>query len=620
MGFFLKVIIKMNAKEIGRRAGRIFEFCLPDNWLFRSQEDQEDYGIDGEIEITTPQDKATGFIFKAQIKGQKEVSIIDNGQKVAFSISVERLQYYMSNVEFAVILFVVDVAKEMVYWHSLQNDENLRQRMYDALEKKQDSITIYLLASNNLKRNKTDELMQAITINLDWLRLSGLKKINYSAIFKKSTDEKVKDWLEQAKIQSYYAYMEQFERLYINKEYDELLKLIHQVFLAETEKKELRFYAGLYAEKVCEQELGYNSEEYDRASFDIFQKILFLVRKNKFSKYYQLYIVLLWRRWILRNKIISDYHGFMSLKMAGNDPLVGWVVRSVQAQSSLKVSIDLVKTIRLVNKSIDQTVPQIFLDTFPKIANAIILLIHKLRDEGQKEAVEALEDWLGYCTDLGLKLALNLGQEELFILFLGVFVSFKVYSKDQIHHINIARQMLENLQRNDLKDFFAEYLDKLEGEYINNDQEYNLSPEEELNFYKIHAKKLGFDFDDPNNEFGQIIKQGLEDYNPERVLKDCENLLVFNSSALGMPARMVGLPSATMKIIHCVEYNHTSGGWGLDMVYQGVSSIPNSGFKNRHCLNCKKCKPRAQDWKWTSAWQANIYKLHAELYKKLDSW
>ncbi|MDC5097657.1 DUF4365 domain-containing protein [Acinetobacter baumannii] len=127
----------MNAKEIGRRAGRIFEFCLPDNWLFRSQEDQEDYGIDGEIEITTPQDKATGFIFKAQIKGQKEVSIIDNGQKVAFSISVERLQYYMSNVEFAVILFVVDVAKEMVYWHSLQNDENLRQRMYDALEKKQ---------------------------------------------------------------------------------------------------------------------------------------------------------------------------------------------------------------------------------------------------------------------------------------------------------------------------------------------------------------------------------------------------------------------------------------------------------------------------------------------------
>lgn len=101
MGFFLGNL-NINAKEIGRRAGRAFEFCLPDNWLFRSQEDQEDYGIDGEIEITTPQDKATGFIFKAKIKGQAAVSFIEEGKKASFSLSLERLQYYISNVEIAV--------------------------------------------------------------------------------------------------------------------------------------------------------------------------------------------------------------------------------------------------------------------------------------------------------------------------------------------------------------------------------------------------------------------------------------------------------------------------------------------------------------------------------------
>ncbi len=69
----------MNAKEIGRKAGRILEFHLPDHWIFRSQEDQEDYGIDGEIELANESDNATGFIFKAQIKGQKAVSIIENG-------------------------------------------------------------------------------------------------------------------------------------------------------------------------------------------------------------------------------------------------------------------------------------------------------------------------------------------------------------------------------------------------------------------------------------------------------------------------------------------------------------------------------------------------------------
>jgi hypothetical protein len=49
--------------------------------------------------------------------------------------------------------------------------------------------------------------------------------------------------------------------------------------------------------------------------------------------------------------------------------------------------------------------------------------------------------------------------------------------------------MLEGLQRKDLQSFFLEYLDELEGKYINDNQEYNLSPDEELAFYKKHAKK-----------------------------------------------------------------------------------------------------------------------------------
>lgn len=618
VGFFIGKQ-KMNAKEIGRRAGRVFEFCLPDNWLFRSQEDQEDYGVDGEVEITTSQDKATGFIFKAQIKGQKEVSIINGGKKISFNISLERLQYYMSNLEIAVILFVVDITNEVVYWHSLQDDEKLRMSMREALIKEQDTITVHLQTLHVLKRDNINELIQAININLDWLRLDGFKKINYSAIFKKSTNEKVLDWLEQAKDQSYYAYMEQFERLFINKEHKKLLQLIHNVFPSKTEKNELRFYAGLYAEKVCEQDLGFGSEEYYRASFEIFQQVLNLVRTNKFSRYYQIYIILLWRSWTLRQQINIDYHHFMSVKMIGNDPYVGMIAQAIQRQTSLRVSINLLKTVRLVNYSIDQKDPNIFLDIFPKLATSIILLVHKLRDENQKEAVEILEDWLSYCTDLGLKLTSDSGQEELLVLFLNIFVSLKVHSRDQIHYIAIARKRLEVVQRKDLKSFFSEYLYKLEETYVADNQEYNLSPDEELDFYKKHAKKLGFDFDDPENEFGQIIKQGLEDYNPERILKECESLLVFNSSALGLPAKMVGLPSATMKIIHCLEYRHTGGGWGLDIAYWGTSGIPNTGFKNRHCMNCEKCKPRADDWTWNSKWQAEIYKDNMELYKKLAS-
>jgi hypothetical protein len=35
----------MNAGEIGTEAGRIFEYALPSNWIFRNQEDQPEPSI-----------------------------------------------------------------------------------------------------------------------------------------------------------------------------------------------------------------------------------------------------------------------------------------------------------------------------------------------------------------------------------------------------------------------------------------------------------------------------------------------------------------------------------------------------------------------------------------------
>lgn len=99
----------LTPKQIGRAAGRIFQSSIPINWAYRCQEDQEDYGVDAEIEIIGDDEKATGFIFKAQIKGQENVSIINGGDIASFSLSTERLNYYMNQLDVPIILVVVDV-------------------------------------------------------------------------------------------------------------------------------------------------------------------------------------------------------------------------------------------------------------------------------------------------------------------------------------------------------------------------------------------------------------------------------------------------------------------------------------------------------------------------------
>ncbi len=51
----------MTPKVIGRAAGRIFGAAIPNNWVIRNQQDQEDYGVDYEIEFMLPGDKPSGF-------------------------------------------------------------------------------------------------------------------------------------------------------------------------------------------------------------------------------------------------------------------------------------------------------------------------------------------------------------------------------------------------------------------------------------------------------------------------------------------------------------------------------------------------------------------------------
>ncbi|EAO4118291.1 DUF4365 domain-containing protein, partial [Salmonella enterica] len=86
----------MNAGEIGTEAGRIFEYNLPSHWIFRSQEDQNDFGIDGEIELKDGSGKALGkeSVFKVQIKGEENSTFIHDNSLLSFTLKTDRLRYY----------------------------------------------------------------------------------------------------------------------------------------------------------------------------------------------------------------------------------------------------------------------------------------------------------------------------------------------------------------------------------------------------------------------------------------------------------------------------------------------------------------------------------------------
>jgi len=63
----------------------------------------------------------------------------------------------------------------------------------------------------------------------------------------------------------------------------------------------------------------------------------------------------------------------------------------------------------------------------------------------------------------------------------------------------------------------------------------------------------------------------------------------------GIPAQMLGLPTAGSKYIACRKHAYRSSGFNLDDLY--------AFFKAEHCDSCLDREDHPQDWKWTRAWQ-----------------
>ena len=606
----------MNAKEIGRRAGRIFEYHLPDNWIFRSQEDQEDYGIDGEIELTNSSDNATGFIFKAQIKGQKRLSIINNNTVVSFSLNTERLKYYIDQIEIPVILIVVDISSKLSYWKSLQDDEALRKKIKKSIKNKTASTSIHIPVNNCLPGTE-DELLSSVEENMNWLRASALNRMTapIERMIKNKTTHSLDEMLEQTKSLNFHIYSENFERLFVKGEFDELFELGKKVIASATEKTATRFCAGLYIERCYLERFHSDASALQELNFNLYAYLIEVVRSGKGELYLRQYAILLMRSIRLSIAVEIDYHHFISAKMLENDHLTKWVVEYSRAQIVLRAAREVEKVIHLTNRIMLSGNVYTILDTLPRVCPRLALFAHRLEMDGLHKQSNILYSWIDFCIEYGIKYAQGLEEENFIAEMLVLNASYKASHKDAIVKIDETYELAKKINDNSIRNSVIETVSKMRARHHQKDE--NSTPEDEIKFFRDRAKALGMNPDDPENEFGKIIKQGLIDYNPERVLKNCKHLLVFPSNARGIPARMVGIPTAAMKWIYCTKKGYAAGGWALDEIYD--SSIPKFSFKEQYCKNCSEKCPRDESWKWSSSWQNAQLSKHQDIITKIDS-
>ena len=124
-----------------RESGRVFTYALPTEWICRSEEGHEDYGIDFEIQFTEQGNNNSNNynvlpdILKIQLKGTKSKYCdivskkLQSENKASFVLKREQLKDY-SNFEIPVFLVYVftneDNKKSRIFWVNLQNNKEIQ--------------------------------------------------------------------------------------------------------------------------------------------------------------------------------------------------------------------------------------------------------------------------------------------------------------------------------------------------------------------------------------------------------------------------------------------------------------------------------------------------------------
>jgi hypothetical protein len=137
----------------------------------------------------------------------------------------------------------------------------------------------------------------------------------------------------------------------------------------------------------------------------------------------------------------------------------------------------------------------------------------------------------------------------------------------------------------------------------------HFSVEEARQVYENMAEAMGINLADPKDKISQVVRIGLKDLDPSRVLRNCERIFL-SISFQGLIAEWLQLPTAGGKVVHCDLHGHAAESLDLDVAY--------SGFKKLYCEKCPDCSPRPSTWVYSQEWQEEENKKHEQFMMDFD--
>lgn len=580
-----------------RQLRSIFE---PLGWTVSKLE--HDYGIDFVVEVFR-ESHSTGVSFKVQLKSSTITRYSTDGGFISQPIEVPNAKYLCRELRSPVILIHADVTNGRTFWTAPQL---AAREIQSALDANISQVTLRISVMNELPATLND-LIDSVG-RVEQVLASRLIIETPSGVFLESTGENIDQerLIRSLQDKADAMKLEQASNLFDTGRSDEARARAQKVIVNDESSVANKFAGILLTERIDLVRAIRTPAPQGvclKLHLDTTARLRVLARKGPAPlKFYAL---------IARNAaelealVLQDYGLFMNWNMheEGGDKL--WRLQLIfeRMRSYRQVVFKYNQCMRLVNYAINNRHRFVLPQALLRIVNGITSFISRLSQEGLSELSDRYSASALEVCRIAAQIAEAHG-DELTLSLAATTAPMTKYSETG-EAIDWAREAISRIKdakiRNRAVIRLEDQIKAIAGEKT---EFYIESTDQQI--YENMARGLGIDLSDETDPNTMLVRAGIADLDPSRVLKNCEHIFICLSSRSDV-SRQLRLQTANSKVIFCDLHSYAVQGLALDQTFDH--------FKREYCDKCPDCSPRSPTWRYSGEWQEEENARHREFLK-----
>jgi hypothetical protein len=628
-------------QQIDDRALGILRYRFPEGFVFREQE--KDFGIDCEFEQfqqvrleDVNLQASTGVIFKAQVKGVKDGSKLELKTKPALSKAFETrdLEYWYEQIKIPVIIFLVDLKTETIYWIEFYSSKKLRDDYLGAKRNDQQHVNIHFDKTKTIPET-VDRLLEVVNDARQRIALSLLPSPRILEEHLRETpdiEQEIEVIEKRRELAYYYRFLNCLDENNVDQANQRALEIIQNREFSPTTK----LYTILAAGEIV---FAANAERFRRN--DPFTYILGwqvsalqkyacaetntppLVRQvTDLMKCIQ-------RIGVIGNDIFNHRMAAEAFASRENNPIALLSLPFIQVREALAFGvlqgvIEEYNEIAARQHELNLRLKATSL-TAPKLAQALLPFRHAYLLVRETEKLKELDSYVLGLLKTHAAICEWLSDEALMCECLISTISMRAQPSEGQFGFDAAQEIVSSIVDREFREKAQTILGDLI-DYFEQTFEPKQPPSEmqtrremalrlaEMQGYDLSrdSQDVGYE-DEINKGIHDVLKHGIEELDLTEYLRDCQHRHIYKPAFSGVSpvADTFGLGfAASRKSVVCLKKQVSA------KVVSYYLKDTFAEFHDEHCAGCLLAEPHVEGWQYSYDWQREQDSRYQEMLEE----